>query len=117
MVENLRDGSAWFHVSWEERPYRFGRGEFRVRGHGIGRLRGRQIADLPIPIRAGRVPVAEDKAEPHTTYCRRPLLLQLLPPRTRVCARPRGALLPELRAARRERRKKAEKVANNEGMG
>src|SRR5919202_4179335 len=52
----------------------------------------------------------------HTTYCRRPLLLQLLPPRTRVCARPRGALLPEPQAARIKRLKNEENVANNHVM-
>jgi hypothetical protein len=38
--------------------------ELRVRGHEIGHLHGRRLADLPFPVRMRKELVAEGKAEP-----------------------------------------------------
>src|SRR4028118_208698 len=48
----------------EARPLRFGGVELRVRGHEIGHLHGRRMADLPVPVRMRKDLVAEGKAEP-----------------------------------------------------
>ncbi|HEX8259345.1 MAG TPA: luciferase family protein [Rubrobacteraceae bacterium] len=57
-----REVSGWPGV--EARPHRFGGVELRVRGHEIGHLHGRPMADLPFPVRMRKELVAEGKAEP-----------------------------------------------------
>ena len=61
-----REVSGWPGV--EARPHRFGGVELRVRGHEIGHLHGRPMADLPFPVRMRKELVAEGKAEPHHLF-------------------------------------------------